>query len=47
MLRVAGIVALIVLATACESTNVKSAASPSPVIAEGNWAQNLTFAGEE
>ena len=46
MLRVAGIVALIVLATACESTNVKSAASPSPVIVEGNWAQNLTFAGE-
>src|ERR1700704_6532448 len=46
MLRVAGIVALIVLATACESTNVKPAASPSPVIAQGNWSQNLTFAGE-
>lgn len=46
MLRVAGIVALIVLATACEPTNVKPAASPSPVIAQGNWSQNLTFAGE-
>ena len=46
MLRVAGIVALIVLATACEQTNVKPATSPSPVIAQGNWSQNLTFAGE-
>src|SRR5882762_2288056 len=46
MLRVAGIVALIVLATACEQTNVKSAVSPSPVIAQGNWSQNLAFAGE-
>src|SRR5260221_10290376 len=46
MLRVAGIVALIVLATACEQTNVKSAVSPSPVIAQGNWSQSLAFAGE-
>ena len=46
MLRVAGIVALIVLATACEGTSVKPPASPSPVIAEGNWSQNLAFAGE-
>ena len=46
MLRVAGIIALIVLATACEQTSVKPAASPSPVIAQGNWSQNLAFAGE-
>jgi hypothetical protein len=46
MLRVVGIVALIVLAIACEQTTVKPVASPSPVILEGNWAQNLTFAGE-
>jgi hypothetical protein len=46
MLRVAGIVALIVLATACEQTNVKQVASPSPVIAQGNWSQSLAFAGE-
>jgi hypothetical protein len=46
MLRVAGIVALIVLATACGSTPVTTVASPSPVIAQGTWTEGLTFAGE-
>jgi|ERR1700682_4254504 len=46
MLRVVGIVALFVLATACGQNTVKTVASPSPVIAEGNWAQSLTFAGD-
>lgn len=45
MLRLVGIVALIVLA-ACGQNNVDSTASPSPVIAEGNWTQQLVFAGE-
>src|SRR4029077_3447891 len=45
MLRVAGIVALIVLA-ACGQNNTAAVASPSPVIAQGNWSQNLTFTGE-
>jgi hypothetical protein len=45
MLRVAGIVALFVLA-ACGQNNTPAVASPSPVIAQGNWAQNLTFTGE-
>ena len=46
MLRVAGIVALIVLATACGSTPVTTVASPSPVIAQGVWTQGLTFTGD-
>ncbi|MEO8743658.1 MAG: hypothetical protein ABI334_06710 [Candidatus Dormiibacterota bacterium] len=46
MLRVVGIVALIVLATACDQTTAKTVASPSPVIAQGNWIQNLTLTGE-
>jgi hypothetical protein len=46
MLRVVGIVALFVLATACGSTAVKTVPSPSPVIPEGTWSQTLTFAGE-
>ena len=44
MLRVAGIVALFVL-TACGSTSVDNGA-PSPVIPQGSWTENLTFAGE-
>jgi len=44
MLRAAGIVALFVL-TACATNNPVSVASPSPVIAQGNWTQNLTFTG--
>ena len=44
MLRAAGIVALIVL-TACGSNNPTPVASPSPVIAQGNWTENLTFTG--
>lgn len=45
MLRAAGIVALLVL-TACGPSTPTTVASPSPVIAQGNWAQNLTFTGE-
>jgi hypothetical protein len=46
MLRVAGIVALIVLATACGQTTVNTVPSPSPVIAQGNWTQGLTLTGD-
>jgi hypothetical protein len=45
MLRAAGIVALIVF-TACGQNNPVVVASPSPVIAQGNWTQSLTFTGE-
>ena len=45
MLRVAGIVALIVL-TACGQDTVKVGPSPSPVIPQGNWNQNLAFTGD-
>jgi hypothetical protein len=45
MLRVVGIVALLVLA-ACAPTKVNTVASPSPVIAQGNWSQSLTFKGD-
>jgi len=45
MLRVVGIVALFVLA-ACDQTAVKVGPSPSPVIAQGTWAQNLTLTGD-
>ncbi len=45
MLRLVGIVALFVLA-ACNQTTSKAGPSPSPVIAEGNWNQNLTLTGE-
>jgi hypothetical protein len=45
MLRAAGIVALIVLA-ACGGSAPKGVASPSPVIAQGNWTQSLTFTGD-
>src|SRR5579859_3043486 len=45
MLRVVGIVALIVLA-ACDSTTVKTVASPSPVIPQGNWTESLRFTGD-
>jgi hypothetical protein len=45
MLRVVGIVALIVLA-ACNQSAAKVGPSPSPVIAQGNWNQSLTFAGD-
>jgi hypothetical protein len=45
MLRAAGIVALIVF-TACGQNNSAAVASPSPVIAQGNWTQGLTFTGE-
>jgi hypothetical protein len=45
MLRAAGIVALIVL-TACGQNTPTAVASPSPVIAQGNWTESLTFTGE-
>ena len=44
MLRAAGIVALIVLA-ACNDPAPKAPQSPTPVVAPGNWTQNLTFTG--
>ncbi|MHB8611604.1 MAG: hypothetical protein ACYDAL_04105 [Candidatus Dormibacteraceae bacterium] len=46
MLRVAGIVALIVLLAACDQTTAKTVASPSPVIAQGTWTEGLTFTGD-
>src|SRR6266851_5156442 len=45
MLRAAGIVALIVLA-ACNEPSAKPSPSPTPIVAQGSWTQNLTFAGE-
>src|SRR5256885_16524329 len=45
MLRVVGIVALFVLA-ACDQTSAKVGPSPSPVLAQGSWTQNLTLTGE-
>ena len=45
MLRLAGIVALFVSA-ACGQTTVNVASSPSPVIAQGTWIQNLTLTGD-
>ena len=45
MLRLAGIVALFVLA-ACGQSSAKVDPSPSPVIPEGNWNQNLTLSGD-
>ncbi|OLB82773.1 MAG: hypothetical protein E6I81_13940 [Chloroflexi bacterium] len=45
MLRLVGIVALFVLA-ACDPTSVKVGPSPSPVLAQGNWNQNLTLTGD-
>jgi hypothetical protein len=46
MLRVVGIAALIVLASACDPSTVKTVPSPSPVIPQGTWSQSLTFTGE-
>ncbi len=45
MLRAAGIVALLVLA-ACNESPAKPSPSPTPIVAQGSWIQNLTFAGE-
>jgi hypothetical protein len=45
MLRSVGIVALFVLA-ACDQTSVKVGPSPSPIIAQGGWNQNLTLTGD-
>ena len=45
MLRLVGIVALFVLA-ACGQTSDSAGPAPSPVIAQGNWNQNLTLTGD-
>lgn len=45
MLRLAGIVALVVLA-ACGQQSVDAGPSPSPVIAAGNWNENLKLSGD-
>jgi hypothetical protein len=45
MLRLVGIVALFVLA-ACGQTSANAGPTPSPVIAQGSWAQNLVLTGE-
>ena len=45
MLRLAGIVALFVLA-ACGQTSANVAPTPSPVIARGNWNEDLTLSGD-
>jgi hypothetical protein len=45
MLRLAGIVALFVF-TACGQTSVNVGSSPSPVIAQGTWTQDLTLSGD-
>ena len=45
MLRAAGIVALIVLA-ACNQNSGKPHTSPTPIVAQGSWTENLTFSGE-
>ena len=45
MLRLAGIVALFVLA-ACGQNTARVEPSPSPVIPAGNWNQNLTLTGD-
>ena len=45
MLRLAGIVALFVLA-ACGQTSANAGPSPSPVIEAGNWNQNLKLTGD-
>lgn len=45
MLRSVGIVALFVLA-ACSQTSTKVGPSPSPVIPQGNWNENLTLSGD-
>lgn len=46
MPRVVGIVALVVLLAACAQTTVKTVTSPSPVIAQGNWSEGLSFKGD-
>jgi len=45
MLRLVGIVALFVLA-ACGQTSGNAGPTPSPVVAQGSWTQNLTLTGE-
>ncbi|HKC19810.1 MAG TPA: hypothetical protein VKE27_09275 [Candidatus Dormibacteraeota bacterium] len=45
MLRLVGIVALLVLA-ACNQSSAKVGPSPSPVIPQGNWTENLTLTGD-
>jgi hypothetical protein len=45
MLRLVGIVALFVLA-ACGQTSGNAGPTPSPVVAQGSWTQNLTLTGD-
>jgi len=45
MLRVVGIVSVLVLA-ACGQNTSKVDPSPSPVLAQGSWNQNLTLTGD-
>src|SRR5205814_9291990 len=45
MLRVVGIVALFVL-VACGQSSGKVCASPSPVVSQGSWTQNLVLTGD-
>ena len=46
MLRLAGIVVALFVFTACGQNTANVGPSPSPVIAEGNWTQNLKLTGE-
>ena len=46
MLRLAGIVVALFVLTACGQQTANIAPSPSPVIAEGNWTQNLKLTGD-
>jgi hypothetical protein len=45
MARVVGIVALFVL-TACSQSSTIAGPSPTPILPQGSWTQNLTFNGE-
>ena len=46
MLRVAGIVALFVLATACGGSSAAPAATPSTQAVASTWVQDLTLSGD-
>jgi hypothetical protein len=46
MLRLAGIVVALFVLTACGQQAANVASSPSPVIAQGDWTQNLKLTGE-
>jgi hypothetical protein len=46
MLRLAGIVVALFVLTACGQQTANVGPSPSPVIAQGNWTQNLKLTGD-